>query len=62
LVNAKTVTVAERAKREAAGAVFDFTANFGWLPDQRAENGGVIGGRKKGEDRQPDSSKIKNAA
>jgi hypothetical protein len=32
---------------EAAGAVFDVTANLGWVPDQRAANGRVTADVKK---------------
>jgi hypothetical protein len=52
---AKTVTVAE-GQEGAAGAVFDLAPNLGLVSDERAANGGVIAGVKKGEDTQPDSS------
>jgi hypothetical protein len=51
---AKTVTAAEVQEGDA-GAVFDLAANLGLVSDQRAANGGVMAGVKKGEDTQPNS-------
>jgi hypothetical protein len=52
LAKAKTVTAAE-GQEGAAGAVFDLAPNLGLVSDQRAANGGVMAGVKKGEDTQP---------
>jgi hypothetical protein len=49
---AKTVTAAE-GQEGAAGAVFDLASNLGLVSDERAANGGVMAGVKKGEDTQP---------
>jgi hypothetical protein len=51
---AKTVTAAE-GQEGAAGAVFDLASNLGLVSDERAANGGVMAGVKKGEDTQPNS-------
>jgi hypothetical protein len=42
------VTVAE-GQEGAAGAVFDLASKLGLVSDQRAANGGVMAGVKKGK-------------